>query len=113
MNHINQKHENLFFVDFQDTSEKKWYRNPGMTLPDVNYMFSHLDLSNVKNLRIFSHSDLAQMVNKEGKTEEHCRNHNEEFDPHCQKAEWIFDERYKIDDELLEALDLNRKSYMQ
>jgi hypothetical protein len=87
----------LFFMDYQDTNDVRWVRNPWMDCRDLAICTATMDWSNVENFRVQSYEDLVQPVNEDGFTKYQCESRNIDFVPECQKIEYLFGSRYTID----------------
>ena len=96
--------KDYYFVDWFDTEEVRWFRNPWCSEKTVKFITNSLDLSKVNRFRVFPYTELVLPVNEEGELQRYWepKNPDQEFVPVCQKVEYHFDSRYQINRVVLE-----------
>jgi len=96
--------DGLFFVDYiLKNPDPRWVRSPFMDTRDIAIRFATVDTSEIRKIDIRSMKDLIVPVNADGLSENDCQSASIPFEPLCQRVEWIFGSRYRIDKNMLES----------
>ena len=93
----------LFFMDYHDTDDVRWVRNPWMDCRDLAICTATMDWSKVEDFRVHSYEDLVEPVNEDGFTKYQCESRNIDFVPECQKIEYLFGSIYTINRDLFDV----------
>lgn len=95
----------FYFMDSHQTEPyPKWFRTPYIRGDQLANYLAEFDPREHEGLRIQSMFDLYQMVNDKGMNKDECEAQNVEFEPYCQKAQWMFGDLYEITQETFEHL---------
>jgi hypothetical protein len=103
---------------YMDWKGKRVYdrhvRHSYLTSRQLAIITATMDWSYAEKFRVHSFRDLIEPVNKDGKTKFECEYDKNEFIPVCQKAEYIFDSRYRVTRaRLINLPDMNKEDFKQ